>query len=451
MTLTEEKARALSGADRDVSLVAIDQYLREVKWTSPMSEQEEQALFSCITHSKHEPENVALALLASSARDRLVEAFQETLVLPAAKKMLRVARSLELLDLVNEANIVLLSLIDRYAQQGDYTGRFAPLAFVELGHGLYSVLCKTDDLVRVPPRIQGLLRHKRRVEQELVEGLGRRPSWVEIAAEMGISQGRVRDLEEVERLRRPASLQGLVEEDDAEDRHNFVGLFASQVARDDVASTAMREAFEQAFPSLTEREREVVSLHYGVGDAPSAHTVTEIAEYRGASVCSIASLKSRAVERLRDVLEPKTVNGVTVCAVQGAYADYYTTEEAANVLGISAVALHARAYRGRLPFERRSGSAHELFFSKSIIDDLVAAAAAADEQECYTVEEAAWYLGVTPASLYRYVQQGRIESIRRTVSHSTHSSVLFFPKLAVHTFAAARRVRRSALLPSVVA
>src|SRR5215472_7175053 len=100
--------------DRDVSLMALDQYMRAVRWTEPLAEEEEATLLRRVERGKQErlapcPNQWVLSL-ARHARDRLVEGYQP-LVIAVAKRCLWRFESMELLDLVQEGNIGLLRAI----------------------------------------------------------------------------------------------------------------------------------------------------------------------------------------------------------------------------------------------------------------------------------------------------------------------------------------------------
>src|SRR5215469_252693 len=89
----------LHGQDRQASLSSLDQYIREVKWIPPLTDEEEACLLQQIE--------------CDQARTRLIEGYQ-ALVLKLAKRYRRHCHELEVLDLVQEGNKGLLRALERY-------------------------------------------------------------------------------------------------------------------------------------------------------------------------------------------------------------------------------------------------------------------------------------------------------------------------------------------------
>ena len=92
--------------DQDVSLMALDQYIRQVRWLEPLTQEEEAQLLARIERGKYErrqPQPNAWRLsLAQAAQERLVEGYLPW-VIHLAKGFVSRARSMELLDLIRRA------------------------------------------------------------------------------------------------------------------------------------------------------------------------------------------------------------------------------------------------------------------------------------------------------------------------------------------------------------
>src|SRR5207302_1859299 len=133
-----------SDDDRKVSLLAIDQYMRQVRWTDTLSREEEAVLFEWVARGKRErredyPRQWVLEQ-ARQARDRLVEGFQP-LVIHFAKRYHHRVHSLDLLDLVQEGNLGLLKAID-LNEIG--AGGFSGLAARCIAFAVYAVVPRCD-------------------------------------------------------------------------------------------------------------------------------------------------------------------------------------------------------------------------------------------------------------------------------------------------------------------
>src|SRR5713226_5104646 len=107
--------------DQDVSLMALDQYMRLVKQIPRLTSEEEVCLFLWVEQGRAEqlspvPDGRILER-AQLARERLVEGYQH-FVIYTAKKYRRNAHRLELLDLISEGNLGLLRALD-YHKPGE--------------------------------------------------------------------------------------------------------------------------------------------------------------------------------------------------------------------------------------------------------------------------------------------------------------------------------------------
>ena len=102
---------------QDVSLSALDQYVRSVKWSVPMTHEEEAQLVERVERGKVEQLNAfpdrRVLEDARQARERLVEGFQP-IVLHIARKLVHRFKGMELLDVVQEGNLGVLYAIEKY-------------------------------------------------------------------------------------------------------------------------------------------------------------------------------------------------------------------------------------------------------------------------------------------------------------------------------------------------
>src|SRR5215470_16176266 len=121
----EEEAQEQDGDDRDISLLAEDQYFRQVRWSEPMPREEEATLFRRVQRGRLErvkpcPNQWVLSL-AKHACDRLVEGFQP-LVIHIAQRYVRLGRNLDVMDAIQAGNLGLLQAIALHEpeQEGFY-------------------------------------------------------------------------------------------------------------------------------------------------------------------------------------------------------------------------------------------------------------------------------------------------------------------------------------------
>ncbi len=277
--------------DQHVSLLALDQYMRLVKWTPELTLEEEGQLLERVERGKQEqvkscPDCQMLAE-AKQACDRLVAGFQP-LVIHIANGYKYRARSMELMDLIQEGNVGLLQAIDGNDTSKGYS--LAGLAGRCIRDAILQALYYRDRQVRFSMRTEPL-------------SLGRDPSLEELAAALSLDREKVEELLALSEQGQVESLHLLLDEDEQEERSDFVTLFGASVVAEDARQVQLAEAVHQAVETaLSINEREVLHLRYGFDGA--CHLQREAAVVLGMMPNSIQRIERRAKARLREQLAP---------------------------------------------------------------------------------------------------------------------------------------------------
>jgi RNA polymerase primary sigma factor len=291
--------------EQDGSLMAYAQYMRQVSRTPRLTDEEEAQLVQRIEQGKREctqshPDERILED-ARQARDRLVLGLQRLVLFIAGRWQSRF-RSMELLDLVQEGTIGLLQMIEHYDLS--MARPLDALAAACIRHAISRLLRDRDGMVRLPGNVSEALARLRWVEGQLALVLGREPTIDEIAHKMQLRPCQVRDLVMASQQRQVESLQTLLGDEDAEERHDFAQLFqqaeAAEVSRQEALEVAVQQALDTV---LTERQRQVVTLYYGLA-GHACQTQKRIAESFGVSEPAIRSAEQRAKRWLRVALAP---------------------------------------------------------------------------------------------------------------------------------------------------
>src|SRR5438132_4786934 len=169
--------------EKDMSLMAYDQYSRWVRWTPFVPKEEIASLLQGVLrgreeHSKWCPDQQVLHQ-AKQAREQIVIALQ-LLVIHLARRFASRFQSLELLDLIQEGNLGLLYAIDHYPTSGSGNG-FLGYASVCIRQGLWQAFLERDGMIVIPEAVGHVLNQARRAEQRLVSVRGEDPSFAEVA------------------------------------------------------------------------------------------------------------------------------------------------------------------------------------------------------------------------------------------------------------------------------
>jgi RNA polymerase primary sigma factor len=295
--------------DRDISLMAHDQYMRLVNWTPRLSDEEIIQLLQRVARGKAEqmkacPDSQVLAQ-AKEARDHLVVGLQR-LVMCMAQRCHRRSQRMELLDLIQEGNVGLLHAIERHEPQRDR--EFIGFASISIRQALWQAVIDRSELIRLPENIGRVVSKAYKVERQLVITLGRDPCPAEVAQEMGIEEQTLHEALACEQQRRSMkSLQGLLREEDAEDQHRFVSLFEAWVEGDKARRVRVEQAVEEAMMTLSRRERDVIRMRYGLDG--QCLNGPDMAQVMGTTLKAVECLGVNARKRLRQALAPVVLEG----------------------------------------------------------------------------------------------------------------------------------------------
>jgi len=271
-----------NGQDNSLSFTAYDQYMRQVTWIPLLTSEEETQLLWCL----------ACGVDVQQAHDRLVEGCQY-MVIGLAKRFVRDCHHMELLDFIQEGNIGLLRAIGKY-DASKATSSFKTLAFAWVRGHMLMAYWQYERAISIPLHKIRAIRQMKDISTRLLALLGREPTVAELAREMEV---RERDIQELLVLQEQqlVSLHQPLEDGDT---------FVEDVLEDPAASAFVDDGFssvDDVLDKLTERERVVFQLRYGLVDSRE-YTQKEVAELLGVALSTVQMVDRRARMRLRRVL-----------------------------------------------------------------------------------------------------------------------------------------------------
>lgn len=196
---------------------------------------------------------------ADEARRRLIQA-NLRLVVSVAKKY--IGGPLSFMDLVQEGNIGLMRAVEKF----DYLrkNRFSTYATWWIRQAVTRAIAEQSRLIRLPVHLSDAIGQMRRATRILEQGLSREPTPEEVAAELGISDRKVRRL--LQASAQPISLEQPINNDG----EGHIGELLADEISDTPIDIATRHMLQQdvasALSELPERERAILMMRYGLND-----------------------------------------------------------------------------------------------------------------------------------------------------------------------------------------
>ncbi len=228
---------------------------------------------------------------ARRAREELIMA-NTRLVVSIARHYL--GRGIPFLDLIQEGNLGLMRAIEKFDAGRGY--RFSTYATWWIRQGISRSIADGSRTIRMPVHMHDRLRRLYKTVQDLEQKLGRVPSSIELAYELGINVKKVRWMIQVAQT--PLSLDSPFDEDGNYDLGTTVEDTNAPNPSQAASILLLKERVEQALASLSPREARVLRMRFGLGQE-RAYTLEEVGQKFGLTRERIRQIESKALRRLR--------------------------------------------------------------------------------------------------------------------------------------------------------
>jgi RNA polymerase primary sigma factor len=264
---------------------SVRMWLREIGRIPLLTLEEEAELAHQIEHAAENP------LMAIQARNKLTQA-NLRLVVSIAKRYS--GRGMSFSDLIQEGNLGLIRAVQKFDYNKGF--KFSTYATWWIRQAITRAIADQGRTIRIPVHVVETINKLIKASSQLHQDLGREPTLDEIAHAVNMPAQKVSDIYNI--TPEPLSLETPIGEEEDSHLGDFLEDHEAVSPSDATTHLILRERIEEALDQLTQRERDVLIMRFGLEDGCS-RTLEEVGRHFRVTRERIRQIEAKALKKLR--------------------------------------------------------------------------------------------------------------------------------------------------------
>ncbi len=254
-------------------------YLKEIGRISLLTVEEELELSERVDRGDQE------------AKNRLAEA-NLRLVVSIAKRY--VGRKLSFLDLIQEGNMGLMKAVEKFDSSKGF--KFSTYATWWIRQAITRAIADQAKTIRIPVHMVETINKLKRFQRQMTLELNREPTIEELAEKIELTPDKVREIIKIDVD--PISLEKPTREDEDSTVADFIKDESTLSPEEYAINEVLKDIISDALNTLTDREKEVLKLRFGLEDGTS-RTLEEVGNIFGVTRERIRQIEAKALRKLK--------------------------------------------------------------------------------------------------------------------------------------------------------